>query len=446
MVSVIRELKLTLSLALPMVLGQIGQMLIGITDAAFIGRIGTTELAAAAFTNGVYGLCYVVGIGLLSPIGILTARDHGANNFAGCAAWLKHGRLVALCFGMVGCMVLGTVLLTIKMFSLPDSVVTVIPGFFILHGLSLIPAAQFQAQRQYLDATGQPWIASIIIYFNVILNAVLNWVFIWGHCGAPELGLIGSGVATLIARSVAVLLISLWLQRERHTPVPWCFNHLRTLLQLGVPSASSLLFEAGLFSAIMIMMGWLGTVPLAAHQVALTCASLTFMFPLGLSMAAGIRISRTRGEMINSDANATLRVIGIGTLLCGAAFMLLFAVCFTFGGYYLAAAFTADDAVVEMTTQLLFVAAIFQLFDGIQVIAIGALRGLTDVRVPTIITFCAYWLIACPGAYLIGFKFHFGAVGVWSGTVIGLSCAALLLLWRFIFLTRAPPQSTEVTS
>jgi len=301
--------------------------------------------------------------------------------------------------------------------------------------LSLIPATQFQAQRQYLDAMGQPWVGSAIIYGNVLLNAVLNWVFIWGHCGSPALGLAGSGIATLVARTVAVAMISLWLHREKLVRVPWQVDRLRDLLQLGVPSASSLLFEAGLFSAIMIMMGWLGSAPLAAHQIAMTCASFTFMFPLGLSMATGIRISRTRGEMNNQDPNVTLRAIGLGSIASGGVVMLVFSMCFALGGKYIAALFTPDGVVIDLTAQLLIVAAIFQLFDGVQVISIGALRGLTDVRVPTLITFCSYWLIACPAAYVLGFRFNVGATGIWSGAVVGLGCAALLLLWRFFTLT-----------
>ena len=437
MTSVLRELKPTLSLALPMVLGQIGQMLIGITDAAFIGRIGRAELAAAAFTNGIYGLSYVVGIGVLSPVGILTARDHGAGDTTGCDAWLKHGEILAFGYALLALIVMGIVLLCRHHFSLPDAVVSALPVFFVLHGLSLIPATQFQAQRQYLDAMGQPWIGSAIIYLNVIINALLNWVFIWGHWGSPALGLAGSGIATLIARSISVMLISLWLRREFHSVVPWQSGRMRELLNLGIPAASSLFFESGIIIAAMIMLGWLGTVPLAAHQIALTCASFSFMFPLGIAMAASIRISRTRGELLDQPHGHILRIIGLGAVSCGALIMLLFALCFALGGRYIAAGFTADAAVISMTAQLLIVAAVFQLFDGIQVIAIGALRGLTDVRAPTLITFCAYWLLGLPAAYLIGFKTSAGAAGVWSGLAIGLGSAASLLLWRFFALTHA---------
>ncbi|MES1195777.1 MAG: MATE family efflux transporter [Steroidobacter sp.] len=438
------ELKATWLLALPMILGQIGQMLIGITDAAFIGRIGTVELAAAAFTNGVYGLSYVVGLGLLSPVGILTARDHGADDQPGCAAWLIHGRLLALSYALLALVFLGFALLSIRHFSLPDDVVAAIPAFFILHCLSLIPATQFQAQRQYLDAMGQPWVGSVIIYVNVAFNALLNWVFIWGHWGSPALGLAGSGVATLIARSVSVVLISLWLRREKRESVPWQSARMRELVQLGVPSASSLFFESGIIIAAMIMLGWLGAVPLAAHQIALTCASFSFMFPLGIAMATGIRISRARGEMMNQQPNHRLRVIGLGAIAGGGLIMILFALSFALAGKHIAAAFTPEIAVIDVTAQLLFVAAFFQLFDGIQVIALGALRGLTDVRVPTLITFFAYWLIGLPSAYLLGFKFHIGATGVWSGLAIGLGLAAILLLWRFFALTPKPIEQHQV--
>lgn len=454
MTSVCKELRATLALALPMIVAQVSQMLIGITDSAFIGRVGTAELAAAAFTHGIWGMFYIVGLGLLLPVGVYTARDHGARNAAGCAAWLNHGRVLALAAGALGFGLLAAIATQLHRFGQPPEVVAVMKPFFLLNSLSLIPVLYFQVQRQYLDALGRPWIGTSIMLADVALNALLNWVFIWGHLGAPALGLTGSGVATLIARTVAVSVIALWLRREsrvsedggrttedggrttdyggRRTDEGFSAGRFREMLRMGVPAAGSLLFESGAFAAAMLMMGWLGATALASHQIALNCASFTFMFPLGLSLASSIRISKALGE----GRREALRPIGFGALGLSSALMLTFAVLFALIGTTLAEAFTPDRAVVTLAARLLVVAAIFQLFDGGQVVSAGLLRGLTDVKVPTIITFVAYWVVSLPAGYLLAFHTPLGPLGIWTGLAVGLGCAALLLARRFHRLTR----------
>lgn len=201
---------------------------------------------------------------------------------------------------------------------------------------------------------------------------------------------------------------------------------------MGVPAAGSLLFESGAFAAAMLMMGWLGATALASHQIALNCASFTFMFPLGLSLASSIRISKALGE----GRREALRPIGFGALGLSSALMLTFAVLFALIGTTLAEAFTPDRAVVTLAARLLVVAAIFQLFDGGQVVSAGLLRGLTDVKVPTIITFVAYWVVSLPAGYLLAFHTPLGPLGIWTGLAVGLGCAALLLARRFHRLTR----------
>ena len=433
MQTVLKELRPTLALALPMIVAQVSQMLIGITDAAFIGRVGTVELAAAAFTHGIFGLLYIIGIGLLIPVGVYTARDHGAGDAAGCTAWLRHGKVLALLAGGGAFLLLAGVSTQLHRFGQPPEVVAVVRPFFLLNSLSLIPVFSFQVQRQYLDAFGRPWVGTSIMLADVALNAFLNWVFIWGHLGAPALGLTGSGIATLIARTVAVSIIALWLRRDTHAPGGLERARFRELLRMGVPAAVSLLFESGAFAAAMLMMGWLGAVPLAAHQIALSCAAFTFMFPLGLSMATSIRISKALGE----GRRAALRPIGFGSLGLTVGLMLTFATIFALFGRILASAFTPDLAVVALATRLLVVAAIFQLFDGGQVVSAGMLRGLTDVKVPTLITFIAYWLISLPVGYWLAFHTSLGPIGVWTGLAAGLSVAAVLLARRFHRLTDA---------
>ncbi len=423
-----RELRLTLALALPMIVGQVSQMLIGITDAALIGRVGTVELAAAAFSHGIFGMFYIVGIGLLLPVGVFTARDHGAGDEAGCHGWLKHGRVLALLAGVAAFTLLAGLSTQLHRFGQPPEVIAIVRPFFLLNSLSLLPVFYFQVQRQYLDALGRPWVGTTIILLDVGLNAWLNWIFIWGHWGAPALGLTGSGLATLIARILAVSAIAFWLRREQTGAGALAWNKFRAMLQMGVPAAGCLLFESGAFAAAALMMGWLGATALAAHQIALSCAAFTFMFPLGLSMAASIRISKALGE----GRREVLRAIGFGALGCSSLLMLTFALVFAGAGGLLARGFTTDPAVIALAAQLLIVAAIFQLFDGGQVVSSGALRGLTDVKVPTVITFIAYWMVSLPLAALLAFRTPLGPVGIWMGLAAGLASAAVLLAWRFV--------------
>jgi MATE family multidrug resistance protein len=265
-------------------------------------------------------------------------------------------------------------------------------------------------------------------------------MFIYGHGGAPAWGLAGAGFATLIARVVALVLLLAWLRRQAAVRAewpprwraPWSAERGREMLHIGVPAAGQWLFEAGAFSAAAFMMGWLGTVPLAAHQIALSCAGFTFMFALGISSAVSVRLAKARGE----GRGAALRPIGFGALAAALAVMGIFGVVFAFGGALIARGFTPEAEVIALAAKLLAVAALFQVSDGGQVVGAGALRGLNDVKVPTLITFVAYWIFALPGGYALAFHTSLGAAGVWVGLAAGLSVAAALLGWRFHRLTR----------
>lgn len=433
-----RELRPTLALAFPIVIGQVSQMLIGLTDSAFIGRVGKVELAAAAFTHGIFNIFYIVGLGLLLGTGVFAARDHGAGDEPGCAAWLRHGRALALIVGVAGfgCMLLLSTQL--HRFGQPAEVVAIMRPFYLLIAGSLVFALFFQVQRQFAESLGRPWVPMSIMLADIALNAFLNWMFVFGHLGFPALGLAGSGWATLVARFVAVVALAVWLKASpTFAPVRaapwrgWERGRFAQLLKLGVPAAGMLLFEGGAFVATALMMGWLGTVPLAAHQIAIGCASLAFMFPLGLSLAVSMRISRAGGEG-RLDA---LRPIGFGAHGLGLVIMLGFALAFAFAGRAITAGFTPAADVASLAAQLLVVAAFFQLFDGGQVISVGALRGLHDVRVPTVITFIAYWVVSLPLGYWLAFHTPMGAMGLWTGLAAGLGCACVLLGWRFHRLT-----------
>jgi multidrug resistance protein, MATE family len=434
-----RELGPTLALALPITVGQVSQMLIGFTDTAFIARLGAVPLAAAAFTQGVFGVFYVVCVGLLVGPSVFAARDHGAANEAGAASWLRHGLLLSLVVALGAFAILALASTQFDHLGQPPEVMAIVRPFFLLISASLVPALTFQVQRQFAESVGRAWGPMIIILVDVALNAFCNWVLVFGHLGFPALGLIGSGYATLFARLFSVFAIALWL---RFSPAfsglrgaPWSgWERARFagLLRFGLPAGAMLLCETGAFGASALMMGWLGAVPLAAHQLALSCAALTFMVPLGLSLATSLRISRAHGE----GRTAAARAIGLGALFAGLLAMLTFAGVFTLAGGRITHALTSAREVSTLAAELLLIAALFQVVDGAQVIGVGALRGLTDVRVPALLTFAAYWLLALPLGYWLAFHTRLGPRGLWLGLATGLAAAALSLISRFLHKTR----------
>jgi len=436
-----RELGPTLALALPITVGQVSQMLIGFTDTAFIARLGAVPLAAAAFTQGLFNVFYVVCVGLLSGPGVFASRDHGAGNDVGCASWLRHGRALALVVALSAFAILALASTQFEKLGQPPEVIAIVRPFFLLVSASLVPALTFQVQRQFAESVGRAWGPMLIIVLDVALNALCNWVLVFGHFGFPALGLVGSGWATLLARLFAVLAVALWLGFSPHfasvRDAPWSgwerARFLR-LMRLGGPAGGMLLFETGAFGATALMMGWLGAVPLAAHQLALSFCALTFMVPLGLSLAVSLRISRAHGE----GRTAAARAIALGALLTGLVVMLSFAGLYVFAGELITTTFTNIREVSTLASELLLVAAIFQVFDGAQVIGVGALRGLTDVRVPAALTFAAYWLLALPLGYGLAFHTRLGPRGLWVGLAAGLAAAAISLVWRLWHKTRVP--------
>lgn len=431
----LREVRATLALAIPMTTGQLGQMLLGFSDSLMIGRVGVVPLAACAFANSVLSILFVTGIGLVAGVSILAAQAHGAQRPREAGETLRHGLVISVGTGLALVAVLSLGDPFLSWFGQPPEVLARSRPFLVIVGWSLVPALAWQCLKQYCEALSHPLLPTLAMLGTVALNVFLSWVLIYGHLGAPALGLTGAAWATFTARTVLLagtLVLVLRSPRFREAlPARWTaalsWPQLRRQLAVGVPVAVQLFFEVGFFALAAVLIGQLGAVPLAAHQVAITYAALTFMVPLGVSMAVSVRV----GQAVGAGEWTRVRVIGLGGIGMAVVFMATTAVVFLVAGSLLAGLAVTDAPTAALAAQLLVVAGVFQIFDGAQVASMGALRGLTDVRVPTAIAFVSYWLIALPICYGVGIARHGGVRVIWWGVTLGLAMAAAGLLARF---------------
>jgi MATE family multidrug resistance protein len=418
----------------------VGHMLLGLTDTMMVGRVGVLPLAGAALVNTVTQVPMIFGIGLLSAVQVLTSQAFGARKPAETAETVRHGFLVALAAGILTGVLMTLAGPYLQFLGPPGDVVQVSQNYLLYFSWSIVPLLIAHAGKQFCESLNDPWPPMFILLGSVLLNIFLNWVFIFGHLGAPAMGLDGAGLATLIARVVMMIGTIVYLvtsKREKTwRPKAWMLplsvQRFRDQLRLGAPVALQHLIEVGAFSFGGLMMGWIGAEAMAAHQVALTCAATTFMLALGIGMGVSIRVGHAWGANLKSR----LPRIVTGGLAMGLSAMALFAVAFMFGGRMIASWFLQDEAVILLAAKLLVIAAFFQLADGTQVIMISALRGMSDVRVPVVVVAIAYWAISVPLAYFLAFTMDLGAVGNWIGLACGLGVAAVGLSARFYYRVR----------
>jgi len=433
----VTELKQTLSLALPIMVAQVGQMLMGLTDTLIVGRLGVAPLAAVAFSNTIITTLFVFGIGMLTSIGVVGAQAHGAGYWQTKQAVLRISVWLSSGLGLSLVLLVFLVQPWLSLFGQSESVLAAAKPFLSLLAWSLVPALGYMGAKIFCDSLGRPTVPMCILYLAVLANALLNWLLVFGNWGAPRLGLEGSACATLLSRSIAMIgtvgyalrITNADLRVFSLARIDW--NMLKSLLKLGIPVALQYFSEVAAFSYGAIMMGWIGADALAAHQIAITCAATTFMFPLGVSIAVGVRI----GHAVGSGSQRLIRRIGFAGLGMSAAVMAGFATLFGLSGRTIAQLFSSDAEVTSISATLLLIAGMFQLADGIQVTAGGALRGLADVRVPMWLAYFFYWGVAIPAAYLLAFVLKAGAIGIWIGLALGLFTAATVLTLRFVLLT-----------
>jgi MATE family multidrug resistance protein len=429
-------------------MGLLGHTLVQLADNIMVGQLGTAELAAVSLGNSFVFIAMSLGIGFSTAITPLVAEADGAGSKADSKSALKHG--LVLC-SIIGVSLFGVILLAKPLMYLmkqPQEVVALAIPYLDLVAFSLIPLVIFQAFKQFsegLSQTRYPMYATIVA--NVV-NITLNYLLIFGSFGFPKMGIVGAAIGTLVARILMVVYIWFLLKsKKKFQEYVTRFNFkklekkvLRKIISLGFPSALQMFFEVAIFTAAIWLSGVLGKNAQAANQIALNLSSMTFMFGMGLGVTAMIRVGNQKGLRNFTD----LRRIAQSTFLLTFLVEIVFALLFLWGRdwfptLYLdldsALNFSDNKEVVFLAGQLLFVAAFFQISDGIQVVVLGALRGLQDVKIPTLITFVAYWLIGFPISYYLGLYTNFKSSGIWIGLLTGLTASAIMLYIRFNYLT-----------
>lgn len=431
------EMRRTVALGFPIMAGMVGHMLMGLADTVMVGHVGVSALAAAALVNTVAHVPVVFAFGLIAAVQILTSQAFGARQPHEAGEALRHGLLIATASGVVTAIGLALAGPHLIHLGQPPDVVAACQNYLQYIGWSIIPALGSHAMKQFAESLNNPWPPMIIIYASVVLNIFLNWVFIYGHLGAPAMGLDGAGLATLLSRIAMAVVMCLYVLQSQRTrswlpPVwfrGWSLARLREQWTLGFPVGLQTLMEVGAFSVGALMMGWIGAEAMAAHQIAINCASTTFMFALGVGMGVSIRVGHAWGAGLPSRITR----IAFGGVLLGAGAMSLFALAFVFGGRSIAGWFVLDANVIQLTASLLLVAGFFQIVDGTQVVMVSALRGMSDVRLPVIVIAVSYWAVALPAAYAFAFHLEYGATGIWIGLALGLLTAAIGLTARFVW-------------
>ena len=444
-----KEFKYNTKLATPVILGMLGHQVVALVDNIMVGQLGSAELAAVSLGNSFMFVAMSLGVGFSTAITPLVAEADGAGNRERGKSSFKHGLFL--------CIVLGLALFAVVMFAKPlmyvmkqpPEVVDLAMPYLTLVAASLVPLIIFQGFKQFSDGlsmTRFPMYATIVAN---LVNVLLNYMFIFGKFGAPELGVVGAAIGTLVSR--VVMVGYLWYLLSRKEKSRYFVTNikiftlskamLKKLLNLGFPSAMQMFFEVGIFTSAVWLSGILGKNPQAANQIALNLASMTFMVAMGFSVAAMIRVGNQKGLRNFRELRRVAISIGLLTSILALGFAVFF-ILFNgelpkiFLDYNSVTDFADNHEVVAIAAQLLIIAAIFQFTDALQVVALGALRGMQDVKIPTVITFIAYWIIGFPISYYLSMETSLESMGIWIGLLAGLSASGIMLFIRFNYLSK----------
>jgi MATE family multidrug resistance protein len=426
----------TFKLSLPIIFGRLGAVLMGVLDSVMVGKVGYIDLAAAGISNSIFIMIGIIPIGFLIVGSPMISAAFSRNDKQECVNLMKGciqtSVLMSLFFGVI----MLVFAWNFQWFNQPKEVEVLAVPYFYLIIASTLPLMVFIAIEQFTDGLEN---TSVSMFFNVtglIVNAGINWVLIYGNWGFPKLGLFGAGIGTLVAR--IYMMIGIWVVvKNQNAFKSFDLNlnlfkvHKETFIRIvkyGAPSGMQFFFEVSAFSFAAVMIGWLGTVPLAAHNLAISIASITYMLSSGFATGGSIRVASAFGVK-NKE--------GIMKAARSAMFFVIFLMsvsCFSFIVFneFFARLYTSEPKVIEVASILIIIGGIFQLGDGIQVVSIRALLAIEDINFPTIITLSAYWLIGVPIGSLLCFYFDYGVYGMWVGLLIGLWLSAILLTIRFL--------------
>ncbi len=431
-----------LKLAIPVVISQLGHTLVHLSDSVIVGHFaGTVSLAAVSLVNSVFVVAMVSGLGLAYGLTPLIAQYNGQKNFAECGKLLSNSLFINAVSGLLLFVIIyfGAGKLLDHLGQSP-AVLNQAKPFLLLISASIVPLMLFSTFKQFAEGLGFTKQAMNITIWGNALNICLGIIFVKGLFGIKPMGISGVGYSTLIDRTLMAAVMAFYVfKSERFKPYLRDFRlsyiklqRCKEIFKLGAPIAMQYTFEVSAFSAAAVLMGQLGAVQQAAHQVAINMASLTYMMASGISAAAAIK----SGNYFGAKSYGELRASAMASYHIVLLFMTFTALLFVIFNRTLPWIITADPAVVEVASHLLILAAIFQVFDGTQVIGLGILRGMGDVNVPTFITFLAYWIVGLPLGYWLGLKLGFGPTGIWYGLVAGLGVASILLYLRFTTTTK----------
>ncbi|WP_325260699.1 MATE family efflux transporter [Flavobacterium sp.] len=444
-----KEFAYNIKLAYPVILGMLGHTLIGIVDNYMVGNLGSTELAAVSLGNSFIFLAIAVGIGFSTAITPLIAEAHAEKNDKKIRTTFHHGLLLCSILGVS--LFIVTVLSKQLMYFMdqPKAVVELAAPYIDWVAFSMIPMVIYQGYKQFADGLSLTKYSMYSIILTNIVHVFFNYALIYGFWIFPKLGVTGAALGTVISRIMMVVFMH-YLMKHNVVMNQYFKNFtfkeikksiIKKIIRLGFPSSMQMLFEVTLFTAAIWLSGTLGKNSQAANQIALILASSTFMVAMGLSVTAMIRVGNSRGIADYKNLIIVARSIFLLAIIVESFFALTFVVFHNFLPHLFLN--TTDPAqaldnieIISITSKLLLVAAIFQISDGIQVVVLGALRGLQDVKIPMYITFVAYWVIGFPVSFYLGRYTDLKAVGVWIGLLAGLTAAALFLYIRFASLTR----------
>ncbi len=426
------DIRSLLSLAAPLATVQVGLMFMGVVDTAMVGRLSAEALAATGAANIWFFMVTTIGMGCIAALAPVIAQAYGARDDIGVTRGVQRGFVIAILVTIVATLAYLAIEPVLRFTGQAEAIVPLAGRYMWWTVPGIFPYFGFMVVREMLQAQGilRPLLVSIVA--ANLLNALVNWALIFGHFGFPALGVTGAAIATTISRWAMLLGLALLVRRHLVPRVrpwraeSWHWLPLRRMLVIGLPIGFQILFEYGVFGGVGLLMGRISAQALAGHQIALNMAAVTFMVPLGIGSAAAVVVGRAIGAGRPDDA----RRGAVAALIIGVSFMALTALVFVTFPAPLARLYTADAAVVAISVTLLPLAGLFQVFDGTQAVALGALRGAGDTRIPVLINLFGYYLIGLPISLWLGFRQGWGPPGLWWGLVVGLMVVAIILVIR----------------